>query len=117
MARVIHFEIMATTPERTITFYKNVFGWKVEGDGDEKYWLATTGDGEKPGINGAFLQVVGDSSLVNIIEVLDIDETISKINENGCSVVIEKRRIPEVGTVAYFRDTEGLLVGIIQRLV
>jgi predicted enzyme related to lactoylglutathione lyase len=51
---------------------------------------------------------------VNIIEVGNINETIEKIAKNGCSIVIPKRTIPGVGTVAYFRDTEGLLAGILE---
>lgn len=30
MSKVIHFEIPADNPERTIKFYKEVFGWKID---------------------------------------------------------------------------------------
>jgi uncharacterized protein len=114
MARVVHFEIMATNPERAIDFYKKVFGWKITGDAGENYWIAKTGDEYEQGIDGAILGVKGDSSLVNIIEVSYIDDAIKKIEEYGCRIVIPKRSIPGVGTVAYFRDTEGLLVGLLE---
>jgi hypothetical protein len=30
MPRVIHFEIHAHDPERAVTFYTQVFGWKIQ---------------------------------------------------------------------------------------
>lgn len=30
MSRVIHFEIPADDPERSISFYEKVFGWRIE---------------------------------------------------------------------------------------
>ena len=38
MSRVIHFEIQAENPERAMTFYENMFGWKFSQWGDQKYW-------------------------------------------------------------------------------
>ena len=34
MNRVIHFEIPADDPEKTIAFYRKVFGWKFQQFGD-----------------------------------------------------------------------------------
>ena len=51
MPRLVHFEIHATDPEKTIAFYEKVFGWtfqKWEG-ADEPYWLITTGPTDQLG--------------------------------------------------------------------
>lgn len=53
MSRVVHFEIPADDPERSIKFYETVFGWTIEKwDGPIEYWLIITGDEDKPGIDG-----------------------------------------------------------------
>src|ERR1044072_5846453 len=44
MPRPVHFEIHATDPQAAVTFYEQVFGWKIEQWGDQPYWLITTGD-------------------------------------------------------------------------
>ena len=74
MPRVIHFEISTNEPEKVVTFYENVFGWKVtKWDGPQDYWLVETGTDEKPGINGGISR---DNDLlsgtVNTIGVSDI---------------------------------------------
>jgi len=53
MSRVVHFEIPADNPERSIKFFESVFGWKIEKwDGPIEYWVVMTGDEEEPGIDG-----------------------------------------------------------------
>jgi uncharacterized protein len=47
--------------------------------------------------------------------VTDIDQTIRIIEANGGRIAAPKFRIPTVGTVAYFFDTEGNVAGIIQQ--
>jgi len=49
------------------------------------------------------------------IDVEDIDRTIRAITANGGSLATPKFHIPDVGTVAYFRDTEGNVAGVIQQ--
>lgn len=54
MNRVTHFEIYTDDPQAVQPFYQDVFGWKFnkfEG-GPIEYWVVTTGDDKKPGING-----------------------------------------------------------------
>lgn len=42
--RVVHFEISADEPERTVKFYTSVFEWTVnKWEGPMDYWLLTTG--------------------------------------------------------------------------
>jgi predicted enzyme related to lactoylglutathione lyase len=39
-------------------FFKEVFGWTFEQFGNERYWLAISGDESTPGINGAVMKKV-----------------------------------------------------------
>ena len=116
MGRVVHFEIVADDADRISNFYKTVFGWTVQKwDGPMDYWFLTTGDEKEPGIDGAFgMRQSEDDAVVNTIDVSSIDETVKKIEQNGGLIVRPKSVIPGVGYLAYFKDTEGNLWGIMQ---
>ncbi|NHI88055.1 MAG: VOC family protein [Candidatus Thorarchaeota archaeon] len=116
MGRVVHFEIVADDADRISNFYKTVFGWKVQKwDGPTDYWFLTTGDEKESGIDGAFgIRQSEDDAVVNTIDVSSIDETVKQIEENGGLIVRPKSVIPGVGYLAYFKDTEGNLWGIMQ---
>jgi len=53
-------------------------------------------------------------SLVNTIDVSDIDDIIKKINNKGGEIVRPKHAVPGVGWLAYFKDSEGVMFGIMQ---
>ncbi|MFW9786504.1 MAG: VOC family protein [Candidatus Thorarchaeota archaeon] len=116
MPRVVHFEIVADDAERTIKFYENTFGWKIEKwDGPMDYWLIMTGDPETPGIDGGLgLRQSDEDTTVNTIDVESIDETVKKIEKNGGEIVRPKGAVPGVGWLIYFKDTEGNLWGAMQ---
>jgi predicted enzyme related to lactoylglutathione lyase len=65
------------------------------------------------GINGGITRR-GDmwSNVVNTIDVPSVDEYIEKIVANGGSILMPKTEIPNVGYLAYFKDTEGNTFGI-----
>ena len=115
MNRVVHFEIGAQDPERAGKFYQNVFGWQVQKwSGPQDYWLVTTGPDSEPGINGGILRHPdGGARTVNTVAVASIEETIAKVTGNGGTVEMPKMAIPGVGWLAYCKDSEGVLFGII----
>ena len=126
MNRIVHFEIGAEDPARAKMFYEKVFGWKIEKwDGPEDYWMIMTGDQEMTGgINGGLFKRINNpkpakdhrDAMNNIctVDIENIDETIKKIEENDGELVEEKMEIPETGTMAYVRDTEGNIFGLMQ---
>jgi predicted enzyme related to lactoylglutathione lyase len=116
LARIVHFELNVKNVEETIKFYKKVFGWKIEKwDGPIDYWLIMTGDETKPGIDGGLGYEEEDfPKLVNTIDVDNVDETIKKIENNGGEIIRPKHAVPGVGWLAYFKDTEGIITGIMQ---
>jgi len=115
MPRVVHFELGVADPERAATFYRAVFGWKVEKWGDFDYWLVTTGEADEPGINGAIL-VNKDAKprTVNTVQVESIEDAAEKVLDAGGEVVTEKVTIPNFGYNLFCRDTEGNLFGLHQ---
>ena len=116
MKRVVHFEIGADRPERAIKFYEEIFDWKIQKwDGPVDYWLATTGEDDTPGINGAVKhREEPQQAVTNTIDVPSIDEFIHKIKTAGGEVVMPKMEIPGVGFHAYCKDTEGNIFGIFE---
>ena len=117
MSRVVHFEISAEKPEELIGFYKNTFNWRFEKwKGPMVYWMIMTGDEKKPGIDGGLKKrdEMGTNT-VNTIDVLSIDESIKKVTKNGGEIIVPKMAVPGVGWMAYFKDPQGNVFGIMQR--
>ncbi len=113
--RVVHFEIPADDPERAKAFYEAVFGWKItKWEGPQDYWLASTGEG--PGIDGAIApRAQGLEHTTDTIGVDDLDSAINKVQEAGGTVVMPRMTIPGIGYLAYARDTEQNIFGLMQR--
>jgi predicted enzyme related to lactoylglutathione lyase len=114
MSRVIHFEIPADEPKRAVRFYRNVFGWKIDKWGPMEYWLASTGERDEPGIDGAIMRRPDDKGVRNTISVSCLNESIEKVKDEGGKIVSPKRAIPGVGWFVYAEDTEGNIIGMMQ---
>ncbi|MBM3852873.1 MAG: VOC family protein [Verrucomicrobia bacterium] len=123
MPRPIHFEIQASDPERAIKFYSTVLGWTFsKWDGPMPYWLVTTGPDGTPGINGGLHPRMGPEpvegqaviAFVCTSEVNNVDAYTAKATSAGGSVCVPKMAIPGVGWLAYVKDTEGNILGLMQ---
>jgi len=121
MSRVVHFEIHADDPQRAVTFYRDIFDWQINKfGGPDDYWLITTGPATEPGIDGAILQrrgpINGDSVIAYVctIDVPSVDAAITKITSHGGTIALPKMAIPHVGWIAYAKDTDGNIFGVMQ---
>ena len=121
MPRVVHFEIHAEEPERAMRFYSSLFGWEfTKWDGPQDYWEIKTGASERPGIDGGLVHrrgaVDGQAviAFVCTIDVRVIDESVESIVACGGTVVADKMPVPGVGWLAYGKDTEGNIFGVMQ---
>ncbi len=117
MPKVIHFEIPADNPERATAFYTKAFGWKIEKYADEQisYWLVTAGEDKEIGINGAIAQRDETHPVtINTLGVVSWEDAAEKIKAAGGAVLTPKMAVPRVGYMAYCKDTEGNVFGIIQ---
>ena len=113
--RVVHFEIPCNEPEKTIDFFKEAFGWKLQQFGTEPYWVVYTGDDKNPGINGGLMKKKDPAQpLVNSIDVVNIDTAMQKIEQAGGVIVVPKMPVPTVGWLAYFKDPDGNIHGVYQ---
>lgn len=116
MPRVIHFEIPADDAGRASRFYEQALGWKItKWDGPMDYWFIETGDPSQPGIDGGLMvRNTPEEVVVNTVDVDDVDAYVGRVTAAGGSVVMTKHAIPGVGWLAYVKDTEGNLFGLMQ---
>ncbi len=123
MPRIIHFEIHADTPERAVKFYQELFGWEfTKWEGPMPYWLIKTGPDGQPGINGGLLPRRGATpagelpviAYVCTVDVSALDDYLKKAQARGGVVAVPKMAIPGIGWLAYCKDTEGNIFGMMQ---
>ena len=116
MSRIVHFEIPADNPERAIKFYEKVFDWQIEKwDGPIEYWLIMTGEEDKPGIDGGLARREDPTTGVeNTIDVKDLGASLANVKANGGKVIRPRMVVPGVGWMAYIKDTEGNVFGLME---
>jgi uncharacterized protein len=123
MPRPVHFEIHADDPERAIDFYGKLFDWSFsKWDGPMPYWLVTTGEDGTPGINGGLMKRPGPgptegqavNAYVCTIDVDNLDQSVARATELGAAIALPKMPIPGIGWLAYIKDSEGNILGMMQ---
>lgn len=130
MPRPVHFEIHASDPKIVRAFYETVFGWRFQQWGDIPYWLVSTGDGDpmsgvpstEPGIDGGMVPRVGErpaefqavNAFVLTVDVPDCAAYLDKAVAAGATVALPRAATPGVGWLAYVKDPDGNLLGLMQ---
>ncbi len=120
MDKIVHFEIPYEDKERAIKFYKDSFDWGIQDMPEMKYTMIHTVDvdekhmpAEKGAINGGMFKRARDlKNTLLTINVESIDESLENVKANGGEIVREKRAVGDMGFIAYFKDTEGNVLGI-----
>jgi predicted enzyme related to lactoylglutathione lyase len=122
MDSVVHFEIPADDLKRASAFYKKAFGWTAEEFMGMGYWMLGTTESNEQGIpknpgaiNGGMGKREGPlKSIVVTINVKDIEKALEKIEKSGGKTVQKKQPVGDMGFTAYFKDSEGNIVGLYQ---
>jgi predicted enzyme related to lactoylglutathione lyase len=125
MNPVVHFEMPAEDRTRMAGFYTKVFGWQTEMLGSEmgEYVLVTTTESDENGpknpgaINGGFYPKTADTPAQHpsvVIAVDDIEASMKKVTDAGGKIIWGPHDIPGIGKHAYFQDTEGNVVSMLQ---
>ena len=122
MSRVVHFEIHADDLPRAARFYTDLFGWTIsKWDGPVEYWMIFTGPDGTPGINGGLIprrhprgEADAVIAFVCTVNVDNLDASLARGLELGATVALPKMPVPGVGWLAYLKDTEGNVFGMMQ---
>lgn len=131
MASVItHFEVYVDDLDRAKNFYKNVFGWAYQDMGaDFNDYVVVYPGGEvtegpaKLGINGGMMKRSGPApsddkaspnAYVCMVTIDDIASSLELVKQHGGRIDMDIMDVPTVGKIAYIRDTEMNLVGVLQ---
>ena len=123
MNRPVHFEIHAADPERAIRFYSDLLGWKFQAWGPPgMYWVIETGISDHAGINGGLVPRRGGApqegqavnAFVCTVEVASAREMLAKVVAAGGTEAHPVMAVPGVGWLAYAKDPEGNIFGMMQ---
>jgi uncharacterized protein len=122
MARIVHFEIQASQPQALADFYTELLGWSITKWEGADYWLIDTGPADRPGINGGLLprsgaapaEVQAVNAFVCTAGVESLDETLTRATSLGATVALPKNAVPGVGWLAYIKDLDGNVLGLLQ---
>lgn len=121
---VVHFEVPYDDGDRAKDFYSKVFGWNIQPMPEFQYNAVQTGpagDDGMPGepgyIGGGMFPRQDDVDRpVITINVENMTAAIAAIQENGGKLTVDPMQIGEMGTAAYFTDSEGNLMGLWETL-
>ena len=102
-----HFELYTRDYDRSVQFYKDVFGWQPEISADEpdfRYTMLPVGDGENAGIADAtdWLPEPAPAHWTMYFAVDDVDATLARVNELGGATITGGEDTPygRLGTAA-----------------
>ena len=115
-----HFAVHADQVDRARSFYEAVFRWRFEPWGPPNFYLIRTGPDGDRGVQGALqerqqpLDGTGMRGYECTIGIDDLDAVLALIPRFGGTVVSQPFVIEGVGRLAYFHDTEGNRVGVMQ---
>jgi uncharacterized protein len=118
-----HFEIPADNTERARKFYSATFGWKMNRMPEMDYTMVSTGAVDtqgmpkEPGYIGGGIGQRGGPLAHPVVTIIvdDIDAAAKKVEKNGGKMVRAKESVGEnMGFAAYFKDSEGNVVGLYQ---
>jgi uncharacterized protein len=123
MSRIVHFEIQATQPQALIDFYTELLGWSFTKWEGADYWLIETGPADQPGINGGLLPRPGGAApsegqavnaFVCTAGVASLDEALATSAGLGATLAFPKMPVMSIGWLAYIKDPDGNLLGLLQ---
>jgi len=122
MGKVVHFEIPADNLARAKKFYSTVFGWTLNEFPEMEYTIVRTVESDENGmpkelgaINGGMLQRQDPvKAPIITISVDNMDQAAATIEKNGGKMIRAKMAVGDMGFAAYFKDTEGNVVGLWQ---
>ena len=103
---VVRWQMISPTPDATVAFYRQLFGWSVTQDNALGYREITAGDG---GIHGGVWPGPAEApAFVQLfIQVADADASIAEAVQLGAKVLVPKSTLPDGTAMAVLLDPLG----------
>jgi hypothetical protein len=112
-APVVHFEIMGGVGGELETFYRELFGWKIDSNNPMKYGMVDAG-GAPGGINGGVAASGEGGKRVSIYaQVSDLQATLDRVKTLGGKTILAPTEVPGGPKLAMFSDPAGNVTGLI----
>jgi predicted enzyme related to lactoylglutathione lyase len=115
--QVVHFEILGSDGAKLIDFYREVFGWPLTDSplpGWPKYGImeADQGIGGAVGASDA----APDGGVLVYVEVDDLGSYLDRAVNGGATIAMPATSVAGTTlTVAWIRDPQGNLLGLVNR--
>lgn len=114
-------ELMTTDFDRSFSFYKELFGWKlkeVPGREGSRYALVINENASEPFAGILSMPKAQDRGIPShwktYVTVDNVEETITKAKKLGAEIVLHPMKIERVGLVATIRDPQGAVISIVK---
>jgi len=115
MYRITQFDVPTTISVNSMVFYNQVFGWTFQPSVHPKKWTARTESEENQFFSNPFIRNnTSAQALTKAVSVRNVDQTLFNIKKEGGQIVVPKFAVPGIGWMAYFKDLEQNVMGIIQ---
>jgi uncharacterized protein len=115
---VVHFEILGSDGPELIGFYRSLFGWPLRDTPLPGWPSYAIMEPPAEGIGGAVgtADAAPNGAVVVYVEVDDLDETMSRAQTMGATVALPVTSVAGTGlSVAWLRDPQGNLIGLVNR--
>ena len=112
-APVVHFEIIGGEGTELETFYRELFGWKIDSNNPMKYGIVDT-EGGAAGINGGVGPANDGHKRVSIyVRVEDLQATLDRVERLGGKTILLPTEVPGGPKLAMFADPAGNVTGLL----
>ena len=112
-APVVQFVIMGGEGSELESFYRDLFGWKINGNNPMKYGVVETGGGPG-GINGGVGPAHDGSRRVSVyVRVENLQATLDRAERLGGKTVVPPTEVPGGPRLAMFADPAGNVTGLL----
>jgi uncharacterized protein len=104
--------VLAVPPDELETFYRDLFGWKINSNNPMKYGVVETGGGAG-GINGGVGPSNDGNKRVSVyVRVEDLQATLDRAERLGGKTVLPPTEVPGGPKLAMFADPAGNITGL-----
>jgi predicted enzyme related to lactoylglutathione lyase len=110
----VHIELTTTDINKSKSFYKSLFDWKLEDidmQGGQTYTMIKVGEGT----GGGMFQMAGAPAMwLPYVLVDDVKKTTEKAKSLGAKVVRDVTEIPNMGWFSILSDPSGAMIALWQ---